>query len=335
MWLHAVFAGITLDKAFAEAVRNRWDVGCRYLIAVSGGRDSMVLFHFLRGTGYEDLVVCHVNHRMRGEASAEDAMFVQREAARFGCEAVSRTVDVMAFAAEKKLSLETAARELRYRAFSEMAEEKDCRQIFLAHHADDRVETVLINLFRGTGAKGLAGIEAQTTRSIHGVELTLIRPLLNIPQEEIVRYAAANSILYREDESNASDFALRNRVRNRLLPMLHEIFERDVRGAVLRAADLAALEEAWVMEALGDLPWKGDAGGLDVMRLRDMTEARRHRLLLTWLRAQGVPDCGFVEVARVAAVLMSSDKPAKSSLPGGFHVRRREGLLFIEPKAPA
>lgn len=112
MWLHAVFAGITLDKAFAEAVRNRWDVGCRYLVAVSGGRDSMVLLHFLREAGYRNLVVCHVNHGMCGEASAEDATFVQREAARFGCEAVSRTVDVTAFAAEKTFALETAAREL-------------------------------------------------------------------------------------------------------------------------------------------------------------------------------------------------------------------------------
>ncbi len=335
MWLYAVFAGITLDKAFAEAVRNRWDVGCRYLIAVSGGRDSMALLHFLRGAGYEDLVVCHVNHGLRGAASAEDATFVQREAERLGYEVASRTVDVTGFAAERRLSLETAARELRYRAFSEMAEEKSCHRIFLAHHADDRVETVLINLFRGTGAKGLAGIEAEAPRLVNGIALTLIRPFLTIPQEEIIRYVAAEGILYREDESNASDFALRNRVRNRLLPMLNEIFERDVRAAVLRAADLAAMEEAWVMEALGELPWKGDAGGLDVMPLRAMPEGQRHRLLLTWLRDRGIPDCGFDEVRRVAAVLMSNDKPAKSSLPGGFHVRRREGLLFIEAPAPA
>ena len=330
-----MFAGITLDKAFIEAVKSRWDAEHRYLVAVSGGRDSMALLHFLREAGYRDLVVCHVNHGLRGAASDEDAAFVQREAERMGCEVAGRTVDVPGFAADKKLSLETAARELRYRAFAEMAEEKGCRRMFLAHHADDRVETVLINLFRGTGAKGLAGIDAETTRTINGVTLTLIRPFLTLPQEEIIRYVAAEGIRYREDESNTSDFALRNRVRNRLLPMLHEVFERDVRAAVLRAADLAAMEEAWAIEALGELPWKGDAGGLDVIRLREMPEGQRHRLLLSWLRARGVPDCGFDEVARVAAVLMSNDKPAKSSLPGGLHVRRREGLLFIEPKAPA
>lgn len=331
MWENAVFAEITLDITFRGVVKSRWDAGSRYLVAVSGGRDSMALLHFLHGAGYRNLVVCHVNHGLRGNASAEDAAFVQRESARFGYEMEVKTVDVTGFAARKKLSVETAARELRYRAFAEVAAARDCPRVFLAHHADDRIETVLINFFRGTGAKGLAGIEAEATRVIDGVELQLIRPLLTLPREEIARYVEARGITFREDESNASDFALRNRVRNRLIPMLNGLFERDVRAAVLRAADLAALEEAWAIEVMGELPRKGDAGGLDVHRLRTMPEGQRHRLLLRWLRELGVPDCGSDEVARVAEVLMSDDKPAKSSLPGGHHVRRREGMLFIQP----
>jgi tRNA(Ile)-lysidine synthase len=331
----AVGKGITLNEAFAEAMRAKWPPGCRYLAAVSGGRDSMALLHFLHGAGYRDLVVCQVDHGLRGEASTGDADFVREKAEVYGYPVELHAVDVAAFSQTEKLSLETAARELRYRAFAEVAEKYDCRRLFLAHHADDRVETVLINLFRGTGAKGLAGIEMESSRVVAGVALEMIRPFLSITRGEITRYVERKGIAYREDESNASDFALRNRVRNRLMPLLGEIFGRDVRPAVLRAADLAALDEAWAAEATEPLPWRGENGGLDVAALREMPEGQRQRVLLAWLRASGVPDCGYVEVARAQTVLMAEARPARASLPGDHQVRRREGILFIERPSPA
>lgn len=327
--------GITLNAAFAETVRAKWPPERPYLAAISGGRDSMALLHFLHGAGYRDLIVCQIDHGLRGEASTEEGEFVRETAQHLGYMVELRQVEVTAFARSEKLSLEMAARELRYRAFAEVAAKHHCRCIFLAHHADDRVETVLINLFRGTGARGLAGMEPETLRIVAGVELELIRPFLGVTREEIVRYVATEGIEYREDESNASDFALRNRVRNRLLPLLGEIFERDVRPAVLRTADLAALEDAWAAEATGPLPWKGPDGGLDVAALRGMPGAQRQRLLLKWLRERGVPNCGHDEVTRVLTVLMTSARPARTSLPGGHAVRRREGILFIERPGPA
>ena len=103
---------------------------------------------------------------------------------------------------------------------------------------------------------------------------------------------------------------------------------------MLRAADLAALEDTWAAEATGPMPWKGPNGGLDVATLRGMPGAQRQRLLLKWLRERGVPDCGHDEVARVLTVLMTSARPARASLPGGHAVRRREGVLFMEgPRA--
>ncbi len=335
MRLDAVGNGITLNDAFAEAMRAKWPPGCRYLAAVSGGHDSMALLHFLHGAGYRNLVVCQIDHGLRGEASTGDADFVREKAEVYGYPVELHAVDVAAFSQTEKLSLETAARELRYRAFAEVAEKHDCRRLFLAHHADDRVETVLINLFRGTGAKGLAGIEPETSRVVAGVALEMIRPFLSITRGEITRYVERKGIAYREDESNASDFALRNRVRNRLMPLLGEIFGRDVRPAVLRAADLAALEEAWASEATGPLPRKGESGGLDVAALREMPEGQRQRVLLIWLRASGVPDCGHDEVARAQTVVMAEARPARASLPGDHQVRRREGILFIERSTPA
>ena len=326
-----MFTGITLDNEFSEKLKAAWDPGLFYLVAVSGGRDSMALLCFLHEAGFKNLLVCHINHGLRGESSDADERLVREEAGRLGYEAVIRQVDIAGFVRAAKLSIEAAARILRYRAFAEISREKDCRRIFLAHHADDRIETVLINLFRGTGARGLAGIEAETTRVIDGVELELIRPFLVVSRETIDDYISAKGVRFRDDESNTSDFALRNRIRNRLLPMLNEIFERDVRSAVLRAADLSALEDEWAVAAMGELPRKGEGGGLDVTIMRGLPAARRNRLLLFWLRESGVPDCGLSEVERAVAVLFSTASPSRASLPGGFHVRRREGILFIEP----
>lgn len=292
----------------------------------------MALLHYLHGAGYREIVVVHVNHGMRGEASDGDERFVLDEAKRLGYQAATRRADVAGYAAKEKLSLESAARSLRYEAFGSMAREHDCPRVILAHHADDRIETALMNLFRGTGARGLASIRARTTRRIDDIELLLLRPLLSISREAINQYVTNEGITYREDASNVSDFALRNRVRNRLLPFINEIFGREVGPAVLKAADLAALDEAWAAEEMGGLPWK-DGTGLSVSVLREMPEAKRNRILLSWLRERGVPNCGRNEVERTAAVALSSEKPAKASLPGGHHVRRRQGTLFIEGPA--
>jgi len=317
-----------LDESFAAALRERWPAGERYLVAVSGGCDSMALLHFLRAAGYRDLVACHVNHGLRGEDADADEALVRREAERLGCSFEGVRPDVSSLAKESGHSLETAARELRYGHFAEVAARLGCPRLLLAHHADDQVETVLINLFRGGGARGLAGMEPERRRRIRGTDLRLIRPLLDVTRDEIRRWAAANEVTWREDSSNAEPFALRNRVRHRLLPALEEVFERDVRAAVWRAAELARLDEAWAAEALGEPPRLGD--GLDVKALRAMPEARRDRLVLAWLRENGVPDCGYGEVAAVAEAILSKDRPAKVNLPGGRHARRREGVLFLE-----
>lgn len=324
----------TTAETVPAALAGREDRSCPSLVAVSGGRDSMVLWHALRSAGYGDLVVVHVDHGLRGEDSSADGDFVRREAARLGTPCEVRRVAVADFAAERRCSLETAARELRYRAIATVARETGRTRVFLAHHADDQVETVLMRLFRGAGSRGLAGMAEEAHRHAEGVELTLLRPLLRVPGEAIAAYAAAHRIAWREDASNTSAFALRNRIRHRLLPEIEAVFGREVRGAVLRASGLAALDEAWAVEALGELPHKGEEGGLDVAVLRSFPAAKRNRLLLAWLRESGVPDCGLAEVERAAEVLLAEARPAKASLPGGHQVRRRAGTLFIEGPVP-
>lgn len=290
----------------------------------------MALLRGLVALGYGksgSLIVVHVNHRLRLEAD-EDESFVQTVAQELGLTFQFTRSDVRRRAEIQSLSLETAAREARYEAFALWAEQYSCPRVILAHHADDQVETVLMNLFRGAGWRGLGGMLAESSREIGSVELTLLRPLLGIYRESIDHYVARNSVAYREDASNAMPDALRNRVRHQLIPTLMEVFQRDVRDSILHNAQLARKTELWIAEHSGDLPRLGS--GLAVAPLRLLPTAQREHLLLDWLRESAVPDCGRSEVAGLDAVVCAQSRPSTFNLPGGFRARRRAGQLWIE-----
>src|ERR1044072_4367429 len=152
----------------------------RYLIGVSGGRDSVALLHWLVNLGYQKLIVCHLNHELRGRSSLADARFVEKIAGKYRAELELESASVRAFATKRKMSIETAARDFRYSFFAKVAKRRRCHMIFLAHHADDLVETFLINLFRGAGSAGLAGMRECSTRCIDDVRLTIVRPALGV-----------------------------------------------------------------------------------------------------------------------------------------------------------
>lgn len=317
-----------LDSALQQRLTERYPISDDYLVAVSGGRDSMVLLDWLVKADFKNLTVLHFNHQLRGTESDKDAELVKTRSRELDLPFAYGEGNVNEFAAANKLSIETAARKIRYEWMADLADRLGCNRLFLAHHSDDQVETVLINLFRGAGARGISGMDAFSSRTIGGTEMELLRPLLTIPRSEIDRYVSDNNILFREDESNTEEFALRNRIRNHLLPQISECFERDVSDAVLRAAELARLDEALIKEFTPPPPVLNH--GLDVNALRTTPEALRNRQLLQWLLGSGVPNCGHREVLRVAEVVLSNEKPAKTNLPGDFHVRRKEGVLFIE-----
>src|SRR6266581_7618768 len=166
------------------------------MVGVSGGRDSVALLHWLGSLGYKRLIVCHLNHRLRGRSSDADARFVKRLVERYNQELAGNTLrlpggrtgkrstrramagriefelgsaNIRALGKKQKMSIEAAAREARYAFFAETARRRNCRTIFVAHHADDLVETFLINLFRGAGSAGLAAMREISTRRIDGV----------------------------------------------------------------------------------------------------------------------------------------------------------------------
>ena len=299
-----------------------------YLIGVSGGRDSVALLHHLVELDYQKLIVCHLDHRLRGQQSRADARFVQELAQEYDLGVETAVADVRALAGKEKISIEAAARNARYRFFAEVAGRRGCRTIFLGHHADDLVETFLINLFRGTGTAGLAAMREVAVHRVGKLKLKVVRPFLSIWRDAIDEYVAAHHLKFREDATNRSLVPLRNRVRQKVIPLLEKHFGRPIRKSIWRAASLASEEEDF-FEAL--VPHELSLGTqLAIEPLRAMPVAVQRRMLHGWLRAGNVSGVSFELVERVRALLDLANRVAKTNLPGRRHVRRRAGKLFVE-----
>ena len=311
-----------------ENLLRRLRPEARYLVGISGGRDSVVLLHWLVGLGYKRLVVCHLNHQLRGRSSDADARFVRKLAAKYDVDLEIGSRNVGAIAAKRKLSVETAAREARYRFFAQVAKRGRCRTIFLAHHADDLVETFLMNLFRGAGITGLSAMREIATRRVEDVDLTIARPLLGAWRGDIDTYVGKHRLKFREDASNKNLTPLRNRVRRRIIPYLEKTIGRNIRGNIWRAAMIAAEEEKWI-ESLAK---HSDAQDVDlsVEKLRSLPTALQRRAIMKWLRARNVADVGFDVIERVRSLLDRDARVAKINLPQDRHVRRRAGKIFLE-----
>lgn len=326
----------------------------RYLVGVSGGRDSVALLHWLFNVGYKDLVVCHLNHQLRGRSSDADARFVEKLTASYDRKAIGQAlrlvgsrmdkrsarpttrkadlhfelgaVNVRALAAKQKISIEAAAREARYSFFAKAAKRHRCRTIFLAHHADDLVETFLINLFRGAGTAGLSGMREVSTRQVDDVDVAIVRPLLGVWRKEIDSYLREHRIKFREDPSNRNLNPLRNRIRHRIIPYLEKILGRNIRQNIWRTAIIAAEEEKWINEELPE----STNEDLSLATVRALPVALQRRVILKWLRAQNVSEVGFDVIERVRALLDQNARVAKVNLTKGLHARRRAGRIFIE-----
>ena len=186
----------------------------RILIALSGGVDSVVLAHLMLKANY-DIALAHCNFHLREEESNRDEAFVRSWAEKNGVRLFVKEFDTFAYMKENKLSLEMAARDLRYQWFDSLLKEYGFSYLATAHHLDDSIETFFINLLRGTGIAGLHGIQAKNDK--------IIRPLLFATREEILSYAKQNSISYVEDSTNSETKFTRNKIRHNLFPILKEL----------------------------------------------------------------------------------------------------------------
>lgn len=192
------------------------------ILAVSGGVDSVVMTDLFHLSGFT-FSIAHMNFRLRGKEADLDERFVCELAEKYGVECYVKLVDTMKLARKNKLSVQVAARQLRYRWFEELLLKTGANWLATAHHLDDQVETFLINLMRGTGIAGLHGIPV--------VQGKIIRPLLFTGRDEILAYADHKGLPYREDSSNRSEKYTRNRIRHKIVPHLQKI-NPDYRNAI-------------------------------------------------------------------------------------------------------
>lgn len=205
-----------MEKTFKNLVKTNYPYLCgsKLLLAVSGGLDSVVLAHLCHEAKL-DFSIAHCNFNLRGEESDGDEKFVVDLADSLEVEVFTESFDTLNFAENHKISVQMAARELRYEWFSELSSSVQFDYTLTAHHANDNLETFLINLIRGTGPEGLTGIKTEKEE--------IIRPLLDFSRKQIEAYARKKHYKWREDSSNASDKYMRNKIRHHIVPVMEEL----------------------------------------------------------------------------------------------------------------
>lgn len=228
----------------------------RALVAVSGGADSLALLHalltFQANYPQIQIEVAHINHKIRGEAATADADFVAEFCRERQVKFHLLELNVPKYAQQAKISLEDAARRVRYDFFAQICHENNLPLVLTAHTADDQAETVLMRLLRGSGLAGLAGIpplgNLPTFGKAEPTELKVGRPLLSVYRAEIEKYCAENHLAFRRDETNFAPDYTRNKIRLELLPLLQELYQPAIKPVLNRLAGLVRDEEDLLTE---------------------------------------------------------------------------------------
>ena len=293
--------------------------GSRILCAVSGGADSMCLLHWLNelreAYGFA-LFAAHFEHGLRGEESRRDAEFTAEQCRRLGISCSVGHGNVSAYAEQQHLGTEDAARTLRYRFLEETADRLNCDRIATAHNLNDNAETVLMNLCRGAGTRGLAGIPPVRGR--------LIRPLLQTSREEIEEYLTQHGIPHIEDSSNGTDSYTRNRIRHQMIPLLIRENPSFLK-AIGRTTEILREDDACLCrEAEAFLHTYENNGTIPAKRLMELEPAVAVRVIRLL--------CGSgVSLERAQALLAFAKGTERGVLEiPGRKIRREHGLLYFQ-----
>jgi tRNA(Ile)-lysidine synthase len=321
-----------LRQSVVEYVRRHelLKAGDRVGVAVSGGADSVALLRLLLELRSEIglvLSVVHFNHKLRGEESDEDERFVAELAPTHKLEFHCQSGEVKQYAVEKRLSLETAARELRYEFFRELLRDGHLNRIATGHTLDDQAETVLLRIVRGAGSRGLAGIYPKL--AVSGSQSgAIVRPLLGTRRESLEVYLCALNQVWREDSSNRDLRHARNRVRHGIMPRLAANLNPAVREALAETAEIARAEEEYWQDVISKLL---PASELALDFLDGLPLALRRRVVRAVAESLGV----VLEFHHVDAILAvaAADEQAQGTmdLPAGWTVRREKGHLYFCP----
>ena len=298
------------------------------LVAVSGGPDSVCLLHVLVKLQDElgiRLHVAHLNHQLRGTESEADAQYVSDLAHRLDIPATIEQRDVKAYQAQQHISLEEAAREVRYTFLAQVAKSIGADRAAVGHTADDHIETILMHLIRGTGTRGLRGLQPSSRWQSKTDSLIIIRPLLEVSREETAGYCHRHDLRPRIDASNLSLSPLRNRIRHQLLPLLKS-YNPQVTEALLRTARIATDDLAFLDKEIAQV-WNEIARKqestiiLDKARFLELPSALKRHLLRTSIEKL-LGNIMDIETRHIEQIMAALTKPA------GKRISLPEGLIF-------
>ena len=310
----------------------------KVLLAVSGGADSTALLHALSALKAgnvldAELVCAHLNHQLRAAEADMDEDFVIEQAAKLKLAITTRRLDVRDFARHNKLSIETAARELRIKSLLGIAKANSCSHIVTAHQKNDNAETILQRLVRGTGFRGLGGI---WPRRVFADEIRFVRPLLCVGRDEIIEYLQQRNLKWRQDHTNADCTYRRNYIRHRLLPAL----QRDCAGSLVKQlSELARSARRFysLVCSRADKLWPeladcaGEKVALDLKMFLTQPKPVKVELVRRSLTAIGCGERDLSQLHYERILLLSGQNitGGKMDLPGGFVVRREYGNLIF------
>ncbi len=297
------------------------------LTGVSGGPDSLALLHFLHNLGFP-VMAASFNHQLRPEASA-DVEFVRTEAARLGLPFVTSSADVAALARKDNLSIEEAARELRYRFLFAEARKAGAQAVAVGHNADDQAETVLMHFLRGAGLSGLKGMPARLILPVFDAEIPLVRPLLGWTRAQTEAYCREHNLQPRTDLTNTDTHYFRNRLRHELLPHLEQ-YNPNIRHSLAKTAQALQGDYA-LLDELIETAWQKTvrSNGAEYVEferaeLEKLSPALIRNLFrrAAFLLKPGLRDVDFESLARVAAL-----KPVE--LAGGLKTYAEGSRLYL------
>lgn len=312
---------------------NMFSPGDRVLVGVSGGPDSVCLLHILNRCRKDmalSLHVVHINHGIRKRESKREEKFVSHLAGRMGLPITVKSLDVPSYARRKKLTVEEAARDMRYSAFEQLAGKLNAKKIALGHTASDQVETVLMHLLRGSGPQGLSGIPP--VRKLGST--AVVRPLIEVNREEILNYLKKNKLTFCLDSSNRKTEYFRNKIRLKLLPLLRKNYNENIDGALLRLSEILKEENAYwervVERVLGKVvSWEAEKILIDFKRFLRYNVIVQRRVLY---RLFG----GIVSLSQIEAIRSLAQKSSQGKrvyLGKRFSVRK-EGDFLIFSSSP-
>jgi tRNA(Ile)-lysidine synthase len=323
-----------LHKKVLDTIRSHRliEQGEKVVVGVSGGPDSVCLLHLLKS--YTELLqfemhAVHVNHMLRAEEAGADEAYTANLCSEMGIHLDIVRIDIAAMAKEKGISLEEAGRIARYDEFSRYAESISASKIAVAHNRNDQAETVMMNILRGTGTAGLAGMDFRRDN--------IIRPLLNVSREEIERYCSELGLSPRTDSSNLTQCYTRNRIRLGLFRYIEENFNTDIieslnRLAVNASIDNSCLERQSFKAYKSALKFKESGlAALSIERLRELDPAILGRVLKLALKdaAGSFSGVGSIHYGMLANLVEKGRTGMRAELPGRIRAAVSYGILKI------